>query len=61
MRVLFQGYAEGTSQSQWIPADLAVPSGTLVQVGVVFLALVVILPLVTGNDQGTAGRMGLLH
>jgi small-conductance mechanosensitive channel len=60
LRVLFQGYAEGTNQSQWIPADLAAPSGALAQVGVVLLALVAILPLVTGNDQGTAGRLGIV-
>ncbi len=60
LRVLFQGYAEGTNQSQWVPSELASSSGTLAQIGVVVLALVVILPLVTGNDQGTAGRFGLV-
>ncbi|MCU0657091.1 MAG: mechanosensitive ion channel family protein [Polyangiaceae bacterium] len=58
--VLFQGYAEGTTQSQLVPPDLAGPGGTLAQLGVLVVALVAVLPLVTGNDQGAAGRLGVV-
>lgn len=58
LRIFFQGYAEGTNQSQLVPPDLAVTGGALAQITVVVLAVVAILPLVTGDDQGTAGRLG---
>ncbi len=56
VRLFFQSVESGETQFVWLPQDFAGPTSAVVRLGIVVAALVVGAPLVTGSEQGTAGR-----
>lgn len=60
VRLFFREVARGTTPVSWLPRDLAAPTGTLVEIALVVLALLLVAPVITGNTEGAAPRMGLL-
>jgi small-conductance mechanosensitive channel len=57
--LFFGSVARGETTLGWLPYDLAVPTGALVRLGIVIVALLVAAPLVTGNDDGALARAGI--
>jgi small-conductance mechanosensitive channel len=58
VRLFFGSVGRGETHVSWIPADLAVPMGGIVRVGLVVLAAVFAAPVLTGTDQGTLAHVG---
>ena len=57
--LVFGSIARGETVVSWLPADLAHATGVLVRLGTVVLALLVGIPLLTGNDHAGLTRLGL--
>lgn len=60
VRLFFREVARGATVVGWLPRDLAAPIGTLAEIAVILLALVLVAPIITGNVEGAAPRIGLL-
>jgi small-conductance mechanosensitive channel len=60
VRLLFGSIARGDTTVGWMPRDLAEPTSILVRAGIVVVTLVVAAPLVTGTDDGTLSRAGVV-
>ena len=58
IRLLFQSVADGETHVAWLKADLAVPIGELVRLGLVVLAAVFAAPILTGSQQGVLAHVG---
>jgi small-conductance mechanosensitive channel len=58
--LFFGSVARGETTLSWLPRDLAGPTGVVVRVGLVAAAVLLGGPLVTGSDEGTGGRAGLV-
>jgi small-conductance mechanosensitive channel len=54
----FDSVSRGQTHLIWLPRELARPTGLLVRVGIVTLALVFAAPLITGDPQGALARVG---
>jgi Mechanosensitive ion channel len=57
--LFFGSIAKGETTLGGLPRDLAGPTGALVRVGIVVVALLVAAPLITGNDDGALARAGV--
>jgi len=57
--LFFGSIGRGETTLGALPRDLAVPTGALVRVGIVIVALLVAAPLITGNDDGALARAGV--
>ncbi len=60
LRVYFEGLARTRSGARWLRPELARATGVLAQVAAVVVTAVAVLPLVTGDEQGAGGRLGLV-
>lgn len=60
VRLFFRDIARGTTVVGWLPRDLAAATGALTEIALIVLALVLVAPVITGNAEGAAPRMGLL-
>lgn len=60
VRLFFRDIARGTTVVGWLPRDLATATGALTEIALIVLALVLVAPVITGNAEGAAPRMGLL-
>ena len=60
VRLFFGSVSRGETQLGWLPKDLAAPTSFLVRCGIVVVSLVVASPLVTGSDEGTLSRAGVV-
>jgi small-conductance mechanosensitive channel len=60
VRLFFAAIAHGETHVDWMPADLAEPSGVLLRVGIVLGAVVFAAPVVTGETEGALARFGTI-
>ncbi len=60
VRLFFGSMARGETTVGWLPRDLAEPTSILVRGGIVVVTLVVAAPLITGTDDGTFARAGVV-
>jgi small-conductance mechanosensitive channel len=60
VRLFFGSVARGETTVGWMPRDLAEPTSILVRSGIVLVTLVVAAPLMTGTDDGTLSRAGVV-
>ena len=60
VRLFFGSMARGETTVGWMPRDLAEPTSILVRAGIVVTTLVVAAPLITGSDDGTLSRAGVV-
>src|SRR5262249_26242105 len=60
VRLFFGSVARGETTVGWMPRDLAEPTSILVRAGIVVVTLVVAAPLITGADDGTLSRAGVV-
>jgi small-conductance mechanosensitive channel len=60
VRLFFGSMARGETTVGWMPRDLAEPTSILVRTGIVVVTLVVAAPLITGADDGTLSRAGVV-
>lgn len=60
VRLFFGEVARGAARVAWLPQDLAAVTGVLVELALVIAALLLVAPVITGNDDGAAPRIGLL-
>ncbi len=60
VRLFFGEVARGATTVAWLPRDLAAPTGLLVEIALVILALLLVAPVITGDADGSAPHMGLL-
>jgi small-conductance mechanosensitive channel len=60
VRLFFGSVARGETTVGWMPRDLAEPTSLLVRLGIVLVTLVVAAPLMTGTDDGTLSRAGVV-
>ena len=60
VRLFFGSVARGETTVGWMPRDLAEPTSLLVRAGIVVVTLVVAAPLITGGDEGTLSRAGVV-
>jgi small-conductance mechanosensitive channel len=60
VRLFFGSMARGETTVGWMPRDLAEPTSILVRAGIVVTTLVVAAPLITGSDDGTLARAGVV-
>ncbi|WP_156041121.1 mechanosensitive ion channel domain-containing protein [Chondromyces apiculatus] len=58
--LFFDSVGRGETEVEWLPADLAAPTSLLVRAGIVLSFFIVAAPLVTGDDQGTLARVGIV-
>ena len=58
--LFFVGVARGETHLSWLPPDLAGPTSVLVRAGMVLVSIVLAAPLITGNDDGTLSRAGVV-
>jgi small-conductance mechanosensitive channel len=58
--LFFGSVARGETTLAWLPADLALPTSTLVRAGIVLVAVTLAAPLVTGTEEGALGRAGAI-
>ncbi|NLZ40424.1 MAG: mechanosensitive ion channel family protein, partial [Comamonadaceae bacterium] len=58
VRLFFGEVARGAVRLAWLPQDLAAATGMLVELGLVTAALLLVAPVITGNDEGAAPRIG---
>ncbi|AKT37272.1 mechanosensitive ion channel domain-containing protein [Chondromyces crocatus] len=58
--LFFDSVARGETEVEWLPADLAAPTSILVRAGLLLSFFIVAAPLVTGDDQGTMARVGIV-
>lgn len=60
VRLFFAEVGRGTVTIAWLPRDLAAPTGVLVQLGLVLLALILVAPVITGDPEGAFARVGMV-
>jgi hypothetical protein len=58
--LFFASVSRGETALGWLPGDLAAPTSVLLRAGIVVAALVFLAPLVTGDNDGVIGRVGLI-
>ncbi len=58
--LFFVSVARGETPLAWLPSDLAGPTSVLLRAALVLGALVFLAPVVTGDTDGTLGRMGAI-
>lgn len=58
--LFFRGIARGDTHLSWVPRDVAGPTSIVVRGVIVVTALVVGVPLVTGNADGALARSGMV-
>jgi small-conductance mechanosensitive channel len=54
----FDSVSRDQTKLSWMPRELARPTGLLVRVGIVTLAVVFAAPLITGDPEGALARVG---
>jgi small-conductance mechanosensitive channel len=58
--LFFASVARGETPLGWLPNDLAAPTSVLLRSGIVLAALVFLAPVVTGDNDGVLGRVGVI-
>ncbi len=58
--LFFASVARGETPLGWLPNDLAAPTSVLLRAGIVISALVFLAPIVTGDNDGVLGRVGVI-
>ena len=58
--LFFASVSRGEAALGWLPADLAGPTSVLLRSGIVISALVFLAPIVTGDNDGVLGRVGVI-
>jgi len=58
--LFFASVGRGEALLGWLPADLASPTSVLLRSGIVISALVFLAPIVTGDNDGVLGRVGVI-
>ena len=58
--LFFASVARGETPLGWLPNDLAAPTSVLLRAGIVIAALVFLAPIVTGDNDGVLGRVGVI-
>ncbi|HVW24859.1 MAG TPA: mechanosensitive ion channel family protein [Polyangiaceae bacterium] len=58
VQLFFEGVGRRQTVIPWLPPDLAAPTSVLVRIGIVVAALVLVAPLVTGDESGALARAG---
>jgi small-conductance mechanosensitive channel len=58
--LFFGGVARGETHVAWLPRDLAGPTSVLVRAGLVVASIVLAAPLITGTDDGSLSRAGVV-
>jgi hypothetical protein len=58
--LFFASVARGETPLGWLPNDLAAPTSVLLRSGIVIAALVFLAPVVTGDNDGVLGRVGVI-
>ncbi len=58
--LFFASVGRGETTLAWVPSDLAAPTSVLVRAGIVLAALVLASPLVTGSEDGSLARAGIV-
>jgi small-conductance mechanosensitive channel len=58
--LFFASVARGETPLGWLPNDLAAPTSVLLRSGIVISALVFLAPIVTGDNDGVLGRVGVI-
>ena len=58
--LFFASVGRGETPLGWLPNDLAAPSSVLLRAGIVISALVLLAPIVTGDNDGVLGRVGVI-
>ncbi len=56
--MFFASVARGETHVEWVSAERATPTSTLLRVGIVAAVLVFAAPVVTGDEQGALARVG---
>ncbi len=56
--LFFGSVSRGETNVSWLPADLAAPTGVLVRIAIVAVALLVGGPLLTGGSDGALAELG---
>lgn len=54
--LFFDSVARGETRVEWLPRDLAKPTSLLARAGIVVLAVVLLAPMVTGDNDGIAAH-----
>jgi small-conductance mechanosensitive channel len=58
VQLFFQSVARRETKLHWLPAELAIPTGAVVRIGIVLAAVVFAAPIVTGDPSGALARAG---
>jgi hypothetical protein len=58
--LFFASVSRGETPLGWLPNDLAAPTSVLLRSGIVIAALVFLAPVVTGDNDGVLGRVGVI-
>lgn len=58
--VFFRSVGEGETSLDWLPQDLAEPTGLLARIAVVLGSAAFVLPTLTGREDGVVARVGML-
>jgi hypothetical protein len=58
--LFFGAVARGETHVTWLPRDLAGPTSVLVRSGLVVVSIVLAAPLITGTDDGSLSRAGVV-
>jgi hypothetical protein len=58
--VFFGGVERGETHLAWLPRELARPTSALIRAGIVLSSIVLAAPLITGTDDGSLARAGVV-
>ena len=58
--LFFASVGRGEAALGWLPNDLAAPTSVLLRSGIIISALVFLAPIVTGDNDGVLGRVGVI-
>jgi hypothetical protein len=58
--LFFASIGRGEAALGWLPSDLAAPTSVLLRSGIIISALVFLAPVVTGDNDGVLGRVGVI-
>jgi hypothetical protein len=58
--LFFEGVRDGSTTIEWLPAELARPTSTLVRAGLLLATFVLAAPILTGHPDGALARAGLV-
>jgi small-conductance mechanosensitive channel len=58
VRLFFHSASVGETHLRWLPAELAVPVGQLVRIGLIVIAAVFAAPVLTGSEEGVLANVG---